>query len=151
MHRAFVYGVSVLLVGLVLWPAFRDPPRDSFPLSDYPMFSYGRPSARTTISHALGVTDEGERVPLPPIVSAANREVLQSMMIIENAIGGGPARVASFCNEVAARVAERRDDADFARFVAVEIATSTYDGVAYFAGDTGPLERRVHARCVVPR
>jgi len=151
MHRAFVYGVSVLLVGLVLWPAFRDPPRDSFPLSDYPMFSYGRPRARTTISHALGVTASGERVPLPPIVSAANREVLQSMMIIENAIGGGAARVASFCNEVATRVAERRDDEDFARFVDVEIATSTYDGVAYFAGDTEPLERRMHARCAVPR
>jgi len=37
--------------------------RDSFPLSTYPMFSTDR-KGRVTVPHVIGITDDGQRVPL---------------------------------------------------------------------------------------
>ncbi len=150
MYRVYVYSVSVLLTALVLWPAFRDPPVDSFPLSNYPMFSYGRPDPLLTLPHALGVHADAEETPLSPSISAATYEVLQSMMTIQAAIDGGPSTQASLCHQIAERVAES-GDAELADVESVEIATSTFDSVAYFEGDTEPRARRVHMRCEVER
>jgi len=150
MYRAYVYLVSVVLTGLVLWPAFRDPPRDSFPLSNYPMFSYGRPSPMLTMPQALGVHEDGTRTPLPPTISAGTYEVLQSMMTIDAAIRGGPQQQASLCVEIAARIADSGDD-DLSDVEAVELAVSTFDCVAYFEGDTAPRERHARHRCEVQR
>lgn len=145
MSRLHAYGLSLLLLGLVSWPAFRDPPQDSFPLSDFPMFSEGRPSPIFTISQALGVTANDEREPLSPMISAANREVLQSMVTIARGLHGNRQ---AFCREIAARVAA---DDDLDHVVAVEVATSTFDGVAYFAEAPVPVRRVVHVRCEVER
>jgi DNA-binding transcriptional LysR family regulator len=131
---------------IVASPAFRHPPRDSFPLSDYPMFSHGLASPEFTLSHALGVRADESTVPLSPMVSSANREVLQSMMTIHNAVADG--RAISFCHEVAARVAESSDLDDVAR---VRIVTSRFDSVAYFESGPEPLERTLHAECAVAR
>ncbi|RLB54819.1 MAG: hypothetical protein DRJ42_08020 [Deltaproteobacteria bacterium] len=150
MYRTYVYTVSVVLTGLVLWPAFRDPPVDSFPLSNYPMFSAGRPDPMLTLPHALGVHEDGERTPLSPMIASDNWEVLQSMMIINTAINGGAHTQEPFCAAIAGRVAESNDD-DLADVVAVELATSTFDTVAYFDGDTAPRNRQVHRSCEVTR
>ena len=144
--RRAVYAFSALMIALVLSPALRDPPADSFPLSDYPMFSHGRPTPDMEITHALGVRADGTRVPLPPMVAAANREVLQAMMTIHAAVFG-PDRQA-FCEEVATRVAAAEELRDV---VSVELATSAFDAVRYFEESPRPLARRVHARCEVPR
>ncbi len=150
MYRAYVYTVSIVMTVLVLWPAFRDPPRDSFPLSNYPMFSYGRPDPMLTMPHALGVNAEGEATPLSPSISAGTYEVLQSMMTIQAAINGGPRTSNGLCHDIAGRVAESGDD-DLADVREVIIATSTFDCVAYFEGETEPKARQVHVRCEVER
>jgi hypothetical protein len=150
MYRAYVYTVSIVMTCLVLWPAFRDPPRDSFPLSNYPMFSYGRPDPMLTMPHALGVHADGARIPLSPSISAGTYEVLQSMMTIDAAINGGPQTSATLCHEIAERIAESADD-DLADVESVEIARSTFDCVAYFEGETEPKQRQVHMRCEVER
>jgi hypothetical protein len=150
VYRTYVYTISVLLTGLVLWPAFRDPPVDSFPLSNYPMFSFGRPDAMITMPHALAVHEDGTRTPLSPSISAATFEVLQSMMTIDAAIRGDTQHKASLCVQIASRVAES-GDSELSDVAAVELATSTFDCVAYFEGDTEPRERRVHHRCEVSR
>lgn len=134
------------MIALVVSPALREPPADSFPLSDYPMFSHGRPTPQMELTHALGVRADGSRVPLPPMVSAGNREVLQSMMTIHAATFS--ARRRAFCDEVAARVAASPELQDVQ---AVELATSTFDAVAYFERSPEPLTRRVHVRCEVRR
>ncbi|MEM9067582.1 MAG: hypothetical protein AAGE52_03720 [Myxococcota bacterium] len=146
MRHLFVYGFSALMIGLVISPALRDPPVDSFPLSDYPMFSHGRPNPDMEITHALGVRADGTRVPLPPLVSAGNREVLQSMMTIANETFSPRKR--DFCAEVAERVAE---SGDFEDVEGVELATSIYDAVHYFEVSPEPAQRRVHYRCAVTR
>ena len=146
MTRAFAYGVSLVLVALVISPALRDPPVDSFPLSDYPMFSHGRPSPEMTITHAHGVSASGEREPLSPMISSGNREVLQSMMTISNEVHGG--RAALFCLEIAERVVA---DSDLDHIESIELLTSTFDSVAYFEHGPEPLSRELHHRCQVPR
>lgn len=144
--RAYAYVVSVVLIALVISPALRDPPVDSFPLSDYPMFSHGRPSPEMTLTHAHGVSADGEREPLSPMVSSANREVLQSMMTISNEVHGG--RAAPFCVEIAERVAA---EPDLDHIETVELITSTFDSVAYFLEGPEPLHRELHHRCRVSR
>jgi len=146
VERAFSYIVFVAMTALVVTPAFRDPPYDSFPFSDFPMFSRGRPDPMLNLVHALGVNPEGEREPLPPLISAGNEEVLQSMLIIHQGLYGSDP--AAFCDEIAARVAESTDHDDVE---AVEIVTSRFDCVAYFEGDTAPVARHVHRRCEVNR
>jgi hypothetical protein len=94
----------------------------------------------------LGVPASGERVPLPPLISSGNEEVLQSMLIIHQGLRGGDP--AGFCREIASRVAE---DSSLLGIDAVEIVTSTFDCVGYFEGDTSPRARRVHQRCEVAR
>ena len=145
MARAvFAYGFSLALLLAVGSPALRDPPEDSFPFSDYPMFSHGRPHPMLTITQALGVRRE-TRTPLEPMVSAGNREVLQSMMTIQIAVS---ADAVGYCREVAARVAA---DDDLVDVEAVEIATSTWDTVAYFETGPEPISRHVLVRCPVQR
>ncbi len=146
MSRAFGYLVSVTLIYGATTPAFRNPPRDSFPFSDYPMFSHGRPTPMMDLMHALGVDSEGQQTPLPPMVSAQNREVLQSMKAIIRRVSAGEAE--ALCAEVAERVAS---SAEFPNIVKVEIAHSGYDAVAYFEQGPAPKWRRVFARCPVPR
>ncbi|MEO0324308.1 MAG: hypothetical protein AAF447_15205 [Myxococcota bacterium] len=148
MERSYAALVSLALLGAMVSPALRDPPVDSFPLSDYPMFSLGRPSPLLDVTHALGVGADGERRALPPLLSAANREVLQSMVTLHRAVQGAPG-AAPHCAEVAERVAA---DPAFADVVAVELATSRFDTVRYLArGETAPLGRRIHHRCAVRR
>ena len=145
LRTLYAYGLSIGLMWAVVSPAFRDPPEDSFPFSDYPMFSHGRPTPMLTITQALGVRPGGERVPLPPMISSGNREVMQSMRSITIGLRANPTR---YCAEVAERAAA---DEDFADVAFVEIATSTWDTVRYFEEGSDPIERRVHQRCRVPR
>lgn len=136
---------ALLLLGTVLSPVAGHPDEDSFPLSHYPMFSHHRPRDMT-IAQALGVDGAGETRPLPPMISAGNREVLQSMMTLEFAIQRGDA--AGQCRAIVERV---RADEDFADLVEVRVARSTFDVVSYFEGETEPLGRDVLARCGVRR
>lgn len=148
MERLRSYLLVGLVAGAMVWPALRDPPQDSFPLSDYPMFSAGRPDPNLTITHALGVDEAGAETPLSPMLSSANREVLQSMMSLHLGVHSGPERRAAYCREIAERVAA---DSGQDGTVAVALVTSTYDSVGYFEGSTEPLARDVHERCDVSR
>ena len=136
-------AVALTALGALLYPLSWGPLDDSFPLSSYPMFSHGRPSPMLTISHAVGIREDGSREALEPLISAGNREVLQSMVTIQFGIRSG---ADAFCAEVA----ERARDEGFAE---VEISTESWDAVEYF--DSSPEEARrsheVHARCPVPQ
>ena len=136
---------TFVMLGAALYPLSWEPGHDSFPLSSYPMFSHGRPDPMFTMSHAVGILEDGTRVPLEPMVSAGNREVLQSMRTIEMGIAqNAPA----FCQEVAARVALARPEEGAIR--SVELCRETWDTVAYFSEDqTEGQARHVFAVCDV--
>lgn len=145
LRALYAYAFSAALIVAVLSPPFREPPEDSFPFSDYPMFSHGRPTPMLTITQVLGVTADGEREPLPPTITSGSYEVMQAMMTIAIAHRADPE---GYCREIAERVAT---DEDFAAVAAVEIATGTWDTVAYFDEGPEPIERVVHQRCPVSR
>ncbi len=142
-QRLWVGVVSVGLLVAVLWPILRDPPRDGFPLSSYPMFSADRRSADAEIGHVVGYSREGRHRPLPPAL-LGSEEIMQAHQTVRVAIRRGYAR--DLCQRAAARVRADPDHADLER---LEVRTDHYDALAYFAGDTKPRSTRVHARCSV--
>ena len=144
-ERAYAYLVGAVVVALVLWPLFRVPPVDSFPLSTYPMFSRNvAADSRTSIVQAMGVRVDGSRFSLPPS-TVANDEVLQAHRTLARAVGQGVAATEGLCREIASRVAA----SDLSRVREVEIATFDYDSVAYFTRSAQPLGFHVHARCSI--
>lgn len=147
MSRPVAHVFSLLLLALVCSPAFSSRPTDSFPLSDYPMFSQERASPELTLEHALVVLPDGRRRPLSPRLSADTGEVLQSMMTIHRELHAGAVRRQAFCRRIAERVAV---DAELVGATAVELVSSRFDTVAYLVhGSTTPLDRVVLERCGV--
>lgn len=144
MTRVAPHLFASVLVALVLWPLTWPDGRDDFPLSPYPMFARGRGTPVLTVSHVLGVGRDGVRSPVAPEL-VASYSALQAMASVQSAVASGSAR--PFCREIAARVSSSVP-ADL-RPISLEVATSSYDVVAYFDGDTRARDRRVHARCPV--
>jgi hypothetical protein len=133
-----VYALGGLAVAAVALPGFTD--KDSFPLSNYPMFSYDLGRVRP-IDTAVGVTDDGEQERLSPEVIAGGYEVIHASRTVSKAIRAGDAD--ALCNEIATRAGTE--------FTRIEVVTETYDTVRWFGGDETPLDRVVHASCEVPR
>lgn len=144
LERAYGYVVSALLLGAVVYPLQTEPPRDSFPLSTFPMFSKSRP-AFITIGHVVGVGADGQTLPIPPDLVASG-EVLQAKVAIHNTIQRGRRATQQLCAEVTARIAA---DPDYAWVVSVEVRTDRYQVAGYFSGARKPVWSRTHARCPV--
>ncbi|WP_437649078.1 hypothetical protein [Sorangium sp. So ce362] len=144
-RKAYAYGVTAGLVLLMLAPLFRRPPVDSFPLSTYPMFSWGRHDARTPVERAIGVDSRGERRPIPPRL-VGSEEVLQAKATLAQSIRQGARAARALCRGIAARVAEQDRYADV---VKIEIRTDTFDAVAFFDGQEAPVDSKLHATCKV--
>lgn len=146
LGRGARLGVAALTVGLllaVLWPILRDPPRDGFPLSNYPMFSADRRSADAEIGHVVGFSREGRHRPVKPAM-VGSEEIMQAYQTVRMAIRRGDA--ADLCRRAAERARADPDHADLER---LEVRTDHYDSLAYFAGDTKPRRTQIHARCPV--
>jgi hypothetical protein len=145
MSRSYAYVVSAGMLGLTLAPLFRG--ADSFPLSTYPMFSYGQRDPMTTVERAVGVGAGGARRPIPPRLVGSG-EVLQAKATVAHSIRLGGAAARALCRDIAERVSSNQA---FADVVSVEIRTDTFDAVAFFNGHEAPVSSRVHARCKVAR
>lgn len=136
-------AVSMVAAFLVVQPAFRDPPRDSYPLSNYPMFA--QPLEATNSADAvIGLTADGERRTLSPQRIAETDEVIQAVGFVYNELAAG--RADRLCADVAQRVA----DAGPSQVVTVQVITERQDAVAYFQGVRDP-EITLHASCEVAR
>jgi hypothetical protein len=143
-------AVSLVITVLVLSPAFVDPNEDSFPLSTYPMFSHGKPNPDLVLTQALAVFPNGDREPLPPKLATGNEEVIQAMRMIIGETYAGEERAKSFCRDIADRI-QRGSNPRWKDAIAVEIARSHFDTVAYFEKASVPLSRRTLQRCPVER
>ena len=138
-------SLAVLIFGLVLAvatlvPAFVD--RDSFPFSNFPMFSQDHSSREALVLQILAVGADGERRPLAPGIATGNEAGLQAEAVIRDAVGRGERAVAELCRAAARRARRAKE-----RFVSLEVASSTFDAVAFFSGKVAPLKREVHGRC----
>lgn len=140
-------AASLVAVGLLVTPAFRDPNEDSFPLSTFPMFSRAKRDPQLVITQVLAVLPDGTRRPLPPELAAGNGEVIQALQMIVNEVYGGRERATRFCKEVAARVSAAPEPWRQAK--AIEIARSHFDTVEYFEIGPDPLTRKILETCPV--
>lgn len=141
--RASALLISALFIVATVWPALRDPPRDSFPLSTYPMFSSLR--ERPWIDVIVGFDAAGNQHRIGPGL-VANAEVMQAAQTIRKAIRRKQAR--SLCEQVAARVANSSDHVEVIR---LEVQSRQFDPRSYFVSDRQPLKLRRRASCEVLR
>ena len=144
MQRVYAVVLSVVFGAAVLSPLFRSPPRDSYPLSNYPMFSH-RIEAENDVRTAVGFTGTGERELLSPLLISDSDEVMQAVQDVGDAVAAGTTE--ALCFDVAARVA----DSDRNELVSVAVVTERHDSVEYFRGAEDPLAVTVHAECGVVR
>ena len=142
MRRLLALVFSVVMAAAVVLPAFRSPPRDSFPLSNYPMFSR-RAGAVNDVSTIVGRTADGSRKLLSPSVISGSDEVMQAMIDVSVAVNRGDAATASLCAAAADRV-------DNNEVVALDVITERYNAVRFFSEAEEPLATSVHATCEVP-
>jgi hypothetical protein len=113
--------------------------RDSFPLSDYPMFSHPR-STTESVDTAVLVEIGGTVRRLSPTQISGNDEVIIAAVNVTDAIRNGNA------NELCDEIASRLDDGG-----TVEVVTEVFDALEWYEGRRTPLARTVHAMCEVPR
>jgi hypothetical protein len=136
--------VSAALTAAVFAPVLRDPPRDSFPLSTYPMFT--APRERVWVHVVVGLDAQGGELRLGPAALATD-EVMQASQTVARAVRRGKKARRALCAEVAARVPELAP-----RIVRVEVRSLQFDSVGYFTRpDEGPLQSKRRARCAVVR
>jgi hypothetical protein len=133
---------SVVMIGLTIMPGFTD--RDSFPLSNYPMFSSAK--LQPWIAVVVARDAQGQQRPVPPRL-VANAEVMQAAQTIGLAVKRGQAK--ALCERVAARIA---DEPDWQTAVEVQVQSRQFDPRTYFTSAEGrePLRVRRKARCPVP-
>ncbi len=142
-------GLSLLTIGAVLWPVtqnWRKIPKDSFPLSYYPMFSAKR-SKKATVHYLVGLGARGERH-LIPYTYAGTGGLNQVRRQINRVVRGG--RADTLCRIVAAKVAQEEEDR-FGGVVTVQVVTGEYRLTDYFTGNRDPVSERVRASCRVER
>lgn len=143
-HRALArLAVTGALLLAVWWPAWPGG-SDGFPLSNYPMFGYARPSV-SRVRTVLGVRPDGRRVPLTPWHIGGTGQAKQALSTAQNAVRDGHA--AALCAEVVARVTASPPPAPL---VALEVVTDSWDVLGSIRPGSTPRSRRVHARCEVP-
>jgi hypothetical protein len=140
-------GLLAVLVAMV-GPPLRDPPRDSYPLSTYPMFSSDRGRV-SLVATAVGIEADGTVRRLNPHLIAGSDEVMLSVQTATNAVRAGTDRSEQLCEQVAQRVAGSASHTEVDRIV---VRVEEHDAVSYFAdGDRTPVRVDERASCEVPR
>lgn len=147
MERWVAAVVSAAVLACVLLPLSWPATRDSFPLSNYPMFARERRSATLHAVYAVAVDRGGDRHWVPPHL-VGSREVLQTRALLERAALRGPKALRALCRSIAGRIAAT-DGGELAGAVTVRIVRGKHDSIAYFErGVLGP--ERTLGSCPVP-
>ncbi|MDX2034990.1 MAG: hypothetical protein SF339_30220 [Blastocatellia bacterium] len=148
-ERGFAIGLSALLLCATLWPLrenWRENPRDSFPLSYFPMFSDKR-GETYEVTHLVGVAGNGERRKIRHTY-AGTGGFNQVRRQIRKTVRRG--RAAELCRSVADRVARVRRG-ELAEVAEVRVVTGEYGLNSFFAGNQKPVAEEIHAVCNVER
>lgn len=144
------YVATALLALVIVSPVLAKTPKDSFPLSTFPMFAEGRKDANVTVDHAVAIDGEGNETPIPPPLIGSD-EVLQARATIGRAIKRGSAAAKDLCVAIGERLVK---SSDFAGTKSIELRTTRLDAVGYFSAEDeasrpAPLSVKRHARCAV--
>jgi hypothetical protein len=137
--------VGLLTLGAVLSP-LGSMQADSFPISSYPMFA--RPRGQPTLYAVSARGRDGGELRLPAEVIGSS-EVLQTKVLIQRSVEGGPEAMQALCSGVAGRIAAQ--PAAYGDPIAVEIVRRRFDPIAYFERGPEPIEQERLLRCQVPQ
>ena len=140
--------LSLVILAAVLFPItqnWTDAPRDDFPLSYYPMFSFEK-GDRQRVTY-LVVYDTASNRYLLPYWYAGLGGMNQVRRQINKLVDRGQA--SRLCRNVASRVARSTDLGGDMR--TVEIVTGVFQMSQFFAGNKVPVSESVRAQCPVPR
>ena len=150
MSKGWTYLFALVVGGALLWPLTWKYPRDSYPLSPYPMFSTKR--GKPWIHKVQGLKAGGEVMRLSPEIIAETDEVMQAVTTVARAVRKGKAARQALCEVVGERLreAQKQGDSRWREVSWVEIVSLKYDPLAYFEHEsTPPEERKLRARCPV--
>jgi hypothetical protein len=145
-ERSFAVVVGVGMLAAVVSPLVRQPVKDGFPLSNYPMFSVRVATENIRIPHVVAFDAGGGGRPVPPDLLGTS-EVMQAYQTVNIAVNKGAAASAALCRETAARV--RDADGQWSAVVRLEVRLDWYDAIAYFEGQTRPHGSSTLARCTL--
>jgi hypothetical protein len=141
--RAYVVGaVMVLLVALPFTWASQ---HDSFPLSNYPMFSFPRHRVEDLSSVVVQMPDGEIKRLSSQLISGGSETTLAAVTVI-NAINHGEGGTSELCDQVAQRLEGKPELAGGE----VLVVTERWDVVDYLQGGRTPEDRTVYAQCPVP-
>jgi hypothetical protein len=152
-HRDRVWSglVTFAVLGSVLWPLTWALDRDSFPLSNYPMFAWPRLTAACAIAQAYGVDASGRRMRLPPTALGRTPGVTAALDVnrqLELLLLGPSEAIEPYCRKIAAYVAE---DPALRWVRRIEIARDEYDSLVFHSGSKEPARTVSYAACLVQR
>lgn len=139
---------SAAVAAAVLSPVlanWRTKPRDSFPLSHYPMFS-ARRGATGTVTYLLGIDADGTRRSLPHTLVGPG-----GLNQVRRQLGRCrlPKQALAICDAVAGRIV-LQDRSRFATLLEVRLVTGEYAFDDFFAGRREPMAENVHAAVAIP-
>lgn len=135
--------MAVTALIAVALPLGRPLVRDSFPLSNFPMFTHDPPPVSEFL-RAVGVRPDGLETVLSPELIGGTVEVIHAAQTLSNALRAG--RAEEMCDEIAGRVVGAGLDV-----VEVLVVTDSFDIVEGLRADhPAPVDREEHAACAVP-
>jgi hypothetical protein len=140
---------SILVVCLVLSPIvqnWRAIPRDSFPLSYYPMFSKAR-SDQVRVTYLVGIDKQGRRYRISYRCAGTGGLNQVRKQILKRVADGDADQI---CRALAARVA-RKQSGPLAQVETVAIVTGQYRLSDYIGGQLTPTSLIIEASCPVRR
>ncbi|MEM6992795.1 MAG: hypothetical protein AAF721_19930 [Myxococcota bacterium] len=143
--RLTSYAFAIAVVVAVAVPGHWSYGDDSFPLSNYPMFSKPRRGV-VSVSTVVGIAADGTPTTLTPELIGGARWINMAARLVRETVPRGRAACEELCAAVAQRVADSKHG-----LPSLEVVTETFDSVAYSLGESTPMKRRVHARCSVER
>ena len=145
-ERFFAAGFGLILLGAVIYPAAQDPPVDSFPLSNYPMFSKARHTKAVELPHVIAFDDAGGGRPVPPQM-LGSVEVMQALRTIEISVNRGPTAADELCRRTAAIV--RDTGGSWSNVVRLEVRVDVFDAIEYFEKSRTPKAAHTYAECTI--
>ncbi len=143
---ALIIAATLTLVMLPVRENWAAKPKDSFPLSYYPMFSATRGATYSSPS-LVGWTHDGQRRVIPYTFAGGGgfNEVRRQVRTLI-----GDKKAQDVCRKVARRLA-RSQRSEAAGIEKLQVLTATHNLDQYFRGNKQAIRERVHATCPVVR
>lgn len=147
--RVYGIGVTLIVIGAVLYPLSWKRHRDSFPLSTYPMFAHAKREPILHSSYAYALDKDGDRHLLSPRF-VGSEEVLQAQATLNHAARRGGVVARELCRRIAARVA-RSSRRSLSEATWVRIVSARHNAVHYLTGRDTVGKEVKRAQCAVVR